>query len=55
MAIKRQLENYGAGFDTPENLISAAQSFQRSQERRVHDENSNPSGALLGNIPTKRH
>ena len=48
MAIKRQLEHHGAGFDTPEHLISAAFSVHREQERRVINENRNPSGALLG-------
>ncbi|XP_023329577.1 uncharacterized protein LOC111702197 isoform X2 [Eurytemora carolleeae] len=48
MAIKKQLEDYGAGFDTPENLINAAFAVQRSQERRVTREHNYPSGAVLG-------
>ena len=50
MAIKKQLEDYGAGFDTPENLINAAFAVQRSQERRVTREHNYPSGAVLGNL-----
>lgn len=54
MAIKRQLEHHGAGFDTPEHLISAAFSVHREQERRVINENRNPSGALLGTGEERR-
>jgi hypothetical protein len=49
MAIKRQLEHYGSNFATTENLLQAACSAQLQQERRVIQENNNPSGALLGN------
>lgn len=54
MAVKRQLENYGSNFDTPEHLITAAFSVQREQERRVINENNNPSGALLGTSEERR-
>merc|ERR1719322_2022271 len=50
MAIKKQLENSGNPFDTAESLISAAFSVQRNQERRSHNENQNPSGAILGGL-----
>ena len=46
MAIKKQLQNYGCIFDTPESLINAAFSVQRQQERRVNNEGTN--GAMLG-------
>jgi len=45
MAIKKQLQNYGCIFDTPESLINAAFSVQRQQERRVNNEGTN--GAML--------
>ena len=48
MAIKKQLQSYGSGFDTPEHLINAAFSVQRQQERRENYDTNNPSGALLG-------
>jgi len=47
MAIKKQLQSYGSGFDTPEHLINAAFSVQRQQERRENYDTNNPSGALL--------
>lgn len=47
MAIKKQLQNYGSGFDTPEHLINAAFSVQRQQERRENYDTMNPNGALL--------
>ena len=47
MAIKKQLESYGYGFNNPEHLINAAFSVQRQQERRVTREHQNPSGAML--------
>lgn len=47
MAIKKQLQAYGSGFDTPEHLINAAFSVQRQQERRENYDTNNPSGALL--------
>ena len=50
MAIKKRLENSGNAFDTTESLISAAFSVQRNQERRSHNENLNPSGAMLGRL-----
>ena len=50
MAIKKRLESSGNPFDTTESLISAAFSVQRSQERRSHRENLNPSGAVLGGL-----
>ena len=50
MAIKKRLENSGNAFDTTESLISAAFSVQRNQERRSHNENLNPSGAVLGRL-----
>ena len=50
MAIKKQLEDYGAGFDTPEHLINAAFAVQRNQERRVTREHNYPSGAVLGRL-----
>merc|ERR1719259_934514 len=50
MAIKKQLESSGNPFDTAESLISAAFSVQRNQERRSHNENQNPSGAILGGL-----
>ena len=50
MAIKKRLENSGNAFDTTESLITAAFSVQRNQERRSHNENLNPSGAVLGRL-----
>ena len=50
MAIKKRLENSGNALDTTESLISAAFSVQRNQERRSHNENLNPSGAMLGSL-----
>ena len=47
MAIKKQLESYGYGFNQPEHLINAAFSVQRQQERRVTHEHNFPSGAML--------
>ena len=53
MAIKKQLENYGYGFNNPEHLINAAFTVQRHQERRVVQEHNNPSGAVLAGINSR--
>jgi len=50
MAIKKQLESSGNPFDTPESLINAAFTVQRTQERRSMVENMNPVGAVLGRL-----
>jgi len=48
MAIKQQLEKgSGSPFSSAEDLISAAFSVQRNQERRIREENLNPVGAML--------
>ena len=48
MAIKKKLQNYGLGFDTPEHLINAAFSVQGQWERRENYDTMNPNRALLG-------
>lgn len=53
MAIKKQLESYGYGFNNPEHLINAAFTVQRQQERRVVHEHNNPSGAELAGINSR--
>jgi len=50
MAIKKNLENSGNPFDTPESLISAAFSVQRSQETRSQRENLQRVGAVLSTL-----
>jgi len=55
MAIKKQLESYGYGFNNPEHLINAAFSVQRRQEQRVTHEHNNPSGAMLAGLGARAH
>jgi len=55
MAIKKNLENSGNPFDTPESLISAAFSVQRSQETRSQRENLQRVGAVLSSLGELRN
>ena len=50
MAIKKNLENSENPFDTPESLINAAFSVQRSQETRTQRENLHRVGAVLSSL-----